>query len=142
MPARRPDREAAPLSGPRLTHVRVVVEDFSASYRFYRETIGLDTEWSDNGSYAEFDTGTETRLAIFPQAEMSGEVELRGPGDGVLLVLDVGDVDAAFARLDEQGVDLVDEPHDRPEWGLRIVHLRDPDGNLVELFHDIEWAGP
>lgn len=118
------------------------MDDFSASYRFYRDGLGLPTEWSENGSYAEFDTGGETRLAIFPRDEMAGDLELRRQGDGVLLVLDVGDVDEAAEELRSRGVGLADLPHDRPEWGLRVVHVRDPDGNLVELFHDIEWAGP
>ena len=123
----------------KLTHVRLLAGEFSKSFRFYRDELGLATEWEDNGAYAEFKLGTEVRLAIFPRAEMAGDIELREPGDGVLLVLDVGDVDAAYARLKERGVWFEDEPHDRPEWGLRIVHLRDPDGYLLELFHDIEW---
>ncbi len=139
MPARRRHREAAALNAPRLTHVRVLVSDFSASHRFYGEVLGLPTEWPDNGSYAEFETGGAVRLAIFPRAEMAGDVELEPTGDGVVLVLDVGDVDSAHAALLARGAAFVDEPHDRPEWGLRIVHLRDPDGHLVELFHDIAW---
>jgi len=126
----------------RLTHVRILVEDFSASYHFYRDALGLPTPWDDNGSYVEFDVGAEVRLALFLRAEMGGDVHLRDPGDGPVLVLDVGDVDSFHTALKERNVELVDEPHDRPEWGLRIMHLRDPDGNLIELFHDIEWAGP
>jgi len=127
---------------PRLTHVRILVGSFSASYSFYRDGLGLPTEWPDNGSYAEFETGGDTKLAIFPRAEMAGDVDLRPAGDGVLLVLDMGDVDAAADDLRRRGIALVDDPHDRPEWGLRIVHIRDPDGHLVELFRDIEWEGP
>lgn len=123
----------------KLTHVRLLVADFSKSFRFYRDELGLPTEWQDTGSYAEFELGSDVRLALFSRDEMAGDVDLRATGDGVLLVLDVGDVDEAYAKLKEKGVWFEDEPHDRPEWGLRIVHVRDPDGHLLELFHDIEW---
>ena len=136
----RPDREAATPTGLRLTHVRVLTADFSASYAFYRDVLGLPTQWPDNGSYAELDAGGDTKLALFPRDEMAGDVPLGDPGEGPILVLDAGDVDAAFERLGTLGAAVVDEPHDRPEWGLRVLHVRDPDGNLVELFHDIEWV--
>jgi len=123
----------------KLTHVRLLADDFSTTFRFYRDGLGLGTPWDDNGDYAEFDIGSDVRLAIFSRVEMGGDIELRGGGDGVLLVLDVGNVDTAYASLRAHGVEFVDEPHDRSEWGLRVVHLRDPDANLIELFHDIEW---
>jgi catechol 2,3-dioxygenase-like lactoylglutathione lyase family enzyme len=123
-----------------LTHVRVLVEDFSASFRFYRDALGLPTRWEDNGGYADFPVGESLWLAIFPRGQMEAETRLRPAGDGAVLALGVEDVDAAFASLGERGVQFVDEPHDRPDWGLRVAHARDPDGNLIELYHDIEWS--
>jgi len=122
-----------------LAQVRLLVSDMSASYRFYRDALGLPTSWDENPSYAAFDVGSESALAIFPRAEMGEAVELRsGSGDGAALVLAVESVDDAVARLRGVGVEMSD-PIDRPDWGIRVAHLRDPDGNLIELCHDIEW---
>ena len=124
----------------RLTHVRLLVSDMSASYRFYRNLLVLPTTWEENPEYAEFEVGPECALAIFPRAEMGEAVALRpGGGDGAVVVLSVADVDEAAAALLGAGVEVSD-PRDRPDWGIRVAHLRDPDGNLIELYHDIEWA--
>jgi len=32
-------------------------------------------------------------------------------------------------------------PTERPDWGGRVLHLRDPSGNLVELFESIPREG-
>ena len=55
-------------------------------------------------------------------------------GDAVVACLQVDDVDAAAARVKARGGTLVREPHDQPTWLQRVAHLRDPAGNLVELW--------
>lgn len=123
----------------RLTHVRLLVSDVGASYRFYKDVLGLPTTWDENPGYAEFEVGPESALAIFPRSEMAEAIELRPEGgDGAVVVLSVESVDEAVAWLRARGADVGD-PFDRPDWGMRLAHLRDPDGNLVELYHDIEW---
>jgi lactoylglutathione lyase len=109
-----------------------------ASYRFYKDLLHLPATWDDNPGYAEFEVGTETALAIFPRSEMQGAVEPRpGDGDGAVLVLSVEGVDRSVEALRVGGVD-VGTPFDRPDWDIRVAHLRDPDGHLIELYH-IEW---
>jgi catechol 2,3-dioxygenase-like lactoylglutathione lyase family enzyme len=63
------------------------------------------------------------------QAEV---VALRDVDDGGILVLGVDDVDAALARLRAAGAEPR-EVVERPEWGIRFAHARDPAGNLVEV---------
>jgi lactoylglutathione lyase len=129
----------------RLTHVRLLVRDFSGCYRFYRDRLGLETKWDDNGAYADFLVGESVWLAIFPRAEMAEDLGTTAlPSDAeaqdrVALVLSVESVDELVEALRGAGVPLVTEPHDRKDWGLRVAHVRDPDGNLVELYQDIEW---
>jgi lactoylglutathione lyase len=50
------------------------------------------------------------------------------------LVFEVKDVDAVAARLRRQKVRLLQGPTDRPEWRLRTLHLRDPDGYRIEIY--------
>jgi lactoylglutathione lyase len=123
----------------RLTHVRLLVDDFAACFRFYRDALGLKpTFGSENeGGYADF-RAADCSLALFERAGMKGVAELREAGDGAMLVLAVDDVDGEAARLRDAGVELASEPHDQPDWGLRVVHVRDPAGNLLELYRPLE----
>jgi predicted enzyme related to lactoylglutathione lyase len=57
------------------------------------------------------------------------------PGDTVMLVCRVADVDHGTEMCLAHGATLVTPPVDRPEWGptLRTSQLRDPQGVLIEL---------
>ena len=50
-----------------------------------------------------------------------------------ILEFQVDDVDGVRARLGDAPVDHVMPPTDQP-WGNRSMLLRDPDGNLVNIF--------
>jgi len=56
------------------------------------------------------------------------------PGDPgrVLLSIDVPDVDALLPRVGELGGTAAGDANDMP-WGQRVAHIRDPDGNAVNL---------
>jgi lactoylglutathione lyase len=133
VPARRPRRKAAL----KLSQVRLLVDDFGAAFRFYRDVLGLETTFGeDDGPYASFRAG-DGAIAIFVRSGQEETVELRQPGDGALVVLEVDDADAEAARL---GDHAVGGPVDRPDWGGRVAYVRDPSGNLVELFQAIPMS--
>ena len=118
----------------RFSQARLLVDDFAAAFRFYRDTLGFTAASGDESSvYASFDTGSGM-VAIFERSGQGEVVELRPPGDSTLLVLEVDDVDAAIAGKDEH---VVRAPVDKPEWGGRVAYLRDPSGNLIELFQSL-----
>lgn len=43
-------------------------------------------------------------------------------------------VDETYATLKAKGVQFVNQPSDMADWGMRVVHFRDPENNLIELF--------
>jgi catechol 2,3-dioxygenase-like lactoylglutathione lyase family enzyme len=45
-------------------------------------------------------------------------------------------VDACASELAAQGVAIVIPPTDQP-WGHRTLFVRDPDGNVVEIYAEI-----
>ncbi|HZC27132.1 MAG TPA: VOC family protein [Actinopolymorphaceae bacterium] len=123
-----------------LTHVRLLVDSFSRCFRFYRDVLELRPYWGDEDSgYADFRTGTGcSALALFSrqsQVDVSGSLGGGGTGDRdrVALVFRVPDVDETATRFGDAGVAIVAGPQDQPEWGIRTLHLRDPDGNVIEL---------
>jgi predicted enzyme related to lactoylglutathione lyase len=114
-----------------LSQVRLLVDDFGAAFRFYRDELGFQPSFGDETSgYASFSAGTGT-VAIFERADQGAVVELRTPGDSTLTVFDVDDVDRLVAELGEH---VVGGPVDQPDWGGRVAYVRDPSGNLLELF--------
>ena len=121
----------------RLTHVRLLVDDVGACVRFYRDVMGFELG-AEHGDYVEFRAG-EAILALFPRTAMAEAVgfDPLAAGDRVALILSVDDVDTALAEVRQRGAVVVAEAQDRPDWGLRVAHVRDPDGNLLELYHDI-----
>ncbi len=122
---------------------RLLVADYPLSLRFYRDTLGLpvaQTIGEGNGVYCELgaDGG---RIALYAR-EMFADSVLTLPapsrGDAMLIALEVGDLEAVAAQLEGAAdVKLEAGITERKEWALRTLHLRDPDGNLIELFERI-----
>ena len=121
-----------------LTHVRLLVGDYAGCFAFYRDVLGLEPVFGNESSgYADFRAGEASVLAVFDRAEQRGVVELRPAGDGAVVVFGSDDVDAFAARA---RVATLGPPRSNPEWGIRFVHLRDPDGNLIEVNQPIAMA--
>lgn len=119
-----------------VSHVRLVVADLPGGIAFWRVVLGAAPVVDVPGIYAEWETAG-ARLALVGEATMGAVVGRSPPraGDAVVVCLRVDDVDAAAARLKAGGHALVREPHDEPAWFQRVAHLRDPAGNLVELWN-------
>jgi catechol 2,3-dioxygenase-like lactoylglutathione lyase family enzyme len=106
--------------------------------RFYRDVLGLRADWGDEvGDYASFivpDGGSV--VAVLRREAMDeaiGPAQGRPVGDRAVVVFDVPDVETMVASLWQRGAEVASPPTDQPRWGLRVGHVRDPDGNLVEL---------
>jgi lactoylglutathione lyase len=136
---------ARPAPDPlRMYGVRILVKDFDRSWRFYRDTLGLTpAPGHGRGPYGEFVEKGRPMVTLFDRRLMARATGLspgRYPAAQVgrsALVFRVKDVDAVAARLRRQRVRLLKGPSDRPEWRLRTIHLRDPDGYLLEIYHEL-----
>lgn len=125
---------------------RLLVRDFPATVEFYRGVLasvfGVEpVKVIPEATYANWDLDGQTGLVLFGRTMIAGTV---GTGDlpadvpaqdRSMLVFKVDDVDAAAKVFTHHGATLLTEPQDRPQWGpnLRTAHLRDPEGNLLEL---------
>lgn len=121
-----------------LVQIRLLVSDFSACFRFYRDVLGLRPQVDDeHGPYAKF-TASEGQCAIALQSRAHFEAsfsELRGLGsssDTALIVLKVEALDAYCEELTARGATILQSP--TTQWErLRVAYLRDPEDNLIEL---------
>ncbi len=131
--------------GAMLSQIRILVDDFPTSYRFYRDVLGLrpqetgaDRVQAEAGPYGCFKDGSGgTDLALFDRGLMAKSVGAdpgdRGPADHAVVVFRVPDVDAAHADAVARGAQSAAAPVDQPAWGMRVAHVRAPEGTLIEF---------
>ncbi|MFE7931970.1 VOC family protein [Streptomyces sp. NPDC057456] len=120
-----------------FVQVRLLVTDFAACYRFYAEVLGLKPQsGAERGPYEKFSPATgSTGIAIQDRAMMAevlGELGGTANGHRSLVALRVDDLDAMCARITARGATLIHGPAPMGDR-MRVAHLKDPEGNLVEL---------
>jgi predicted enzyme related to lactoylglutathione lyase len=118
----------------KFASVRFPTDDVPGLVAFYEQALGVTAEWATD-QFAEIVTPGAT-IAISATALIdrfaAGSVAPRANG-GMMIEILVDDVDAERDRVAELAGGLVMEPTTLP-WGNRSLLLRDPDGNVVNLF--------
>ncbi|MER7405676.1 VOC family protein [Streptomyces sp. NPDC000070] len=120
-----------------LAQVRLLVTDFAACYHFYGEVLGLKPQsGSVDGPYEKFSPAVGSAGIALQDRSMMAEVldELGDTANGhrSLVVLRVDALDAYCEEITLRGATILRGPvlmTDR----MRVAHLKDPEGNLVEL---------
>jgi catechol 2,3-dioxygenase-like lactoylglutathione lyase family enzyme len=132
-------------------HVGITVTDLERAVAFYRDTFDFDvlTRFAVAGEAFETGVGVPEASADFVHLDAgSCRIELveydregtdrRGGSVGDPGAKHVGlaveDLDAFYAGLDEE-VETISEPQ-TTESGTRILFVRDPDGNLIEVLQE------
>ncbi|WP_395245869.1 VOC family protein [Agromyces sp. MMS24-K17] len=110
--------------------------DVPASAAFYRDHLGFETAFEADWyvSLRHRESGDE--LALLDAGHTSVPAGYGEPARGVLVNLEVDDVDAVAARLEAAGVPVVQPLRDEP-FGQRHVIVRDPGGVLVDVITEI-----
>ncbi|OII22142.1 VOC family protein [Frigoribacterium sp. MCBA15_019] len=116
-----------------FTSIRIVTDDVDGLVAFYEQVTGQQAE-RPVPAFAQF-SGPGANLAIASTATVAVLDGALAPATNrsVLIEFEVADVDGEFAELQPKGEDVVLEPTTMP-WGNRSALLRDPDGNVVNLF--------
>ena len=118
--------------------VSLNVADVEASAAFARTHLGfveamaaegfVSLEHPDGGFNVVF---LATGLATFKPAEVAGPA-----GQGLLLALVVGDLDAEYERIAGAGARVLTPPETEP-WGERYCQVADPNGIVWQL---VQWV--
>jgi len=126
----------------KFSNVRLLVKDYKTCFRFYTETLGLEALWGDeNGCYASFKVAEGIEgFAIFvsdymaPAVGNADKTQPFGCREKSMISFEVENVDETYQTFLAKGVEFINQPTDMPDWGMRVVHLRDPEENLIEFF--------
>ncbi len=125
----------------KFSNVRLLVKDYRKCFNFYTQQLGLEASWDVGECYASFKVADGIEgLAIFTSnlmATVVGNTEKTQPVDfreKSMVSFEVDNVDESYRTLSEKGIKFINEPMDMPHWGMRVVHLYDPEKNLIELF--------
>ncbi|MGC3992779.1 MAG: VOC family protein [Propionicimonas sp.] len=116
-----------------LASVRIITDDLDRMVDFYEHVTGVAAR-RPAPVFAELVTPLATiALGDSRTVRLFGEGAAEAASNrSVIIELRVSDVDAEFQRLGDLEPWVL-EPTDMP-WGNRSALLRDPDGNLVNLF--------
>ncbi|MDN3026692.1 VOC family protein [Streptomyces sp. S.PB5] len=123
----------------------IAVDDHDKAIAFYCDVLGLEIRndvkyegmrWTTVGSPLQPDVS----IVLEPPAanpdlspadrEAMEQLLAKGVLRGVNFT--TGDVDALFARVQESGADVLQEPTDMP-YGVRDCAFRDPAGNMLRF---------
>ena len=122
----------------KLTHACVITPDVEGLRNFYSVVLQMPPTVA-RPDYVEFAAG-DAALSLYDQREFARyapTVESSGACSRVMIEFVVDDVDREYARLQRFSIDWVKPPSTQP-WGNRSLYLRDPEGNLVNLYSHVD----
>jgi uncharacterized glyoxalase superfamily protein PhnB len=127
--------------GTRLDVIGLIVNDMNAAVDFYRR-LGIefpDPPDPEGHGHVEATLPGGMRFALDTAAGIKEfDPGWKPPSGGhrmsvAFLCDSPADVDAVYKRLIDEGVQSYKEPWDA-FWGQRYAQVKDPDGNVVDLF--------
>lgn len=126
-----------------LTHSCIVTDHVEELAAFYRAILEIEPRTS--AGYAEFSTEGGGTLSLWSRQEANQEAPRAfeaGANRSIMLEFQVADVDAQYARLQHLTLPIEwVKPPSTQAWGNRSIYLRDPDGNLVNLYSRVTVTG-
>lgn len=109
-----------------LNQVTVPSTDVARAVAFYQR-LGLTLIVLDLPGYARFECPNGATFSVHRNERQSSN-------GGPVVYFECDDLDETVRRLHAAGVELDTLPQDQP-WLWREAYLRDPDGNVICLFH-------
>lgn len=126
----------------KLDQIGIVTSNFKEMKKFYQEVLGLKPAF-ETEEHVEFEMDG-TRFAISDKSVMSRITEhksysQKSLGQSFELAFKVDsskEVDEAHQAILEKGATNIKAANDMP-WGQRTAFFADPDGNIHEIFADL-----
>jgi len=118
----------------KFASVRVVTQDLERLVEFYQRLSGVGAaRLADGFAEMRFEGLTLALSAEHLIKLFNAGAATAAANRSAILEFEVQDVDAVFERMNAFGANIV-MPTTLMPWGNRSLLLRDPDGNLVNIF--------
>ena len=116
-----------------LDHIVLCVGDVARSCRFYRELLGMEPREERPGKWS-LHFGDQ-KISLQDAAAAPAIARDTVPGSGNFCLLTDTPVADVAARLEAEGIAIVEGPGERAgaTGPILSLYFRDPDGNLVEV---------
>lgn len=125
----------------KFSNVRLLVKDYRKCFNFYTQQLGLEAVWDIENCYASFKVAegiegfalftSDLMAPVIGNTEKAHSIEYR---EKSMISFEVNNVDESYQAFLAKGIEFINKPMDMHEWGMRVVHLYDPEENLIELF--------
>jgi methylmalonyl-CoA/ethylmalonyl-CoA epimerase len=118
--------KANPLALMRADHIMISTADYRGTIEWYNSVLGFEVvrEWDIEG-YDDVDVGYIAANGFM--------IEVVGTATEFHLAFSSADVDAVAAELISRGVELELAPTNFDAAGVRLLFIRDNNGNLIEI---------
>jgi lactoylglutathione lyase len=121
-----------------IDYTVIFVRDMDAMRRFYETVLGFSLQCVLSSGWIEFRIGSNTLALAIPSRTASDHpVPVGSAALQLAFKVSVAEVDACAEELMRKDISLVSPPTDQV-FGHRTLFFRDPDGNLLEVFADIQ----
>lgn len=123
------------MSG-RIVHFEIPFDDADRAHSFYEQAFGWKLDRMPDMGYTLVSTGPvsaegmPTEPGFINGGMLSREY---APGSGPIVVIDVADLDAAIARVEELGAETVVGRTEVGDMGWS-AYFKDTEGNIVGLW--------
>jgi lactoylglutathione lyase len=126
-----------------IDYIALFVVDVQRSLIFYRDVLGFSFDKLNKADSAEGYSG-RLKIGLYDRLWLPKLFGDRGEqpisGNPFLLSMSVDNLDQVYEQIYKQmcdrqtaiPIDIISPPQIMP-WGQKILFLRDPDGNLVEI---------
>ena len=126
-----------------FVYTRLFVNNYEACLHFYRDVLGLEVTFiSEMNRYAELTKG-KIKITLMCNSKIKEyfgqnvQVFFGKENDAIALSFKVQSVDEVYKYLKQNKVKMVSKPWSFHDWNVKILLMRDPEGNLIELMQDI-----
>lgn len=107
----------------KIGEVGLLTNDVVKLANFYKSL--LKTENDSNDTVHQIILAEETMLTIYNDGSVKNN-----RNQNICLAFTVEDIDAEYEKLVKLGVEIIEEPKQRP-WGTKNMSFYDPDKNVI-----------
>jgi catechol 2,3-dioxygenase-like lactoylglutathione lyase family enzyme len=120
-----------------LTYVIILCEDMERMKAFYRDLFTFEVDSESPTSLALRAGSVLLGLRQRTRGYDGSGVRKELPGVQIAFLVEREEVDSCYEQLVAKGVEILEPPTDQPR-GHRTVYFADPEGNMLEIYAEIE----